>query len=68
MTTTTGSLASNAASTMPGGGKLLNITPDIWQAPTTDVAALDVDNCGANFIKRTIRSAARRGRKTRDEH
>ena len=40
---------------MPGGGNSLNITPDIWQAPTTNVAALDVDNSGANFIKRTMR-------------
>jgi hypothetical protein len=55
MTTTTGSLASNAASTTKGGGKLLNITPDMWQAPTTDVAALAADNCGVNFIKRTAK-------------
>jgi len=55
MTTTTGSLASNAASTMPGGGKSLNITPDMWQAPTTDVAALAADNCGVNCNKRTAK-------------
>ena len=53
MTTTTGSLASNAASTRLDGGNLLSITPDTSPEPTTDAVGLDADSFGGNFIKRT---------------